>query len=74
MCRCLLSKCYNAALPALAEDAFEVNPSVTGLTATDFLLYCYYGARIHIGSCTIVNLMHVQTFGLSVMHDSKIFG
>ena len=49
MCRCLLTKCYNAAVPVLSEEVSEVDPSKTALTATDFLLYCYYGARIHIG-------------------------
>lgn len=46
---CLLSKCYLAAEPVLSSEACEVDPSKTALTATDFLLYCYYGARIHIG-------------------------
>lgn len=46
---CLLCKCYSAALPILSSEACEVDPSRTALTATDFLLYCYYGARIHTG-------------------------
>lgn len=39
----LLSKIYNAALPLLAEDIFEVDTRKTGITPRDFLLYCYYG-------------------------------
>ena len=40
---CLLAKCYNAALPLLDNDIFEVDPKATGVTTKDFLLYCYYG-------------------------------
>ncbi len=54
--RCLLCKCYSAAVPVLCEEAFEVDPSKTALTATDFLLYCYYGARIHIGERSTASL------------------
>jgi len=46
---CLLCKCYSASASVLSSEACEVDPAKTGLTATDFLLYCYYGARIHIG-------------------------
>ena len=49
MHRCLLCKCYSAGASVLSSEANEVDPSKTALTATDFLLYCYYGARIHIG-------------------------
>ena len=49
-CRCLLCKCYSAAASVLSVDACEVDPSKTALTSTDFLLYCYYGARVHIGA------------------------
>ena len=54
MCRCLLTKCYSAAVPVLSEEVSEVDPSRTALTATDFLLYCYYGARIHIGESLLM--------------------
>ena len=40
---CLLAKCYNAALPLLDDDIFEVDPKATGVNFKDFLLYCYYG-------------------------------
>lgn len=46
---CLLAKCYGAARGLLEEDIFEVDPKGTCLTATDFLLYCYYGARLCVG-------------------------
>jgi len=46
---CLLSKCYAAAVPLLASDLLQVDPAKTALTATDFLLYCYYGAMVCIG-------------------------
>ncbi|GBG42279.1 hypothetical protein CBR_g75710, partial [Chara braunii] len=46
---CLLSKCYNAALPILDTDIFEVDPKKTALTPRDFLLYCYYGGTVYIG-------------------------
>lgn len=46
---CLLSKCFNAALPILNQRVFEVVPTATGLTSRDFLLYCYYGGMCFIG-------------------------
>lgn len=46
---CLLSKCYNAALPILEEEILDVNPDVTAVTARDFLLYFYYGGMIYTG-------------------------
>jgi hypothetical protein len=47
--RCMLSRCYNAALPILARDVLDVDPRSTALTAKDFQLYCYYGGMIHTG-------------------------
>lgn len=46
---CLLSKCYNAALPLLEEDVLEVNPEVTGVATRDYLLYFYYGGMVYTG-------------------------
>jgi len=46
---CLLSKCYNAALPILQDEIFEVNPDNTGVTPKDYLLYYYYGGMIYVG-------------------------
>eukprot|EP01024_Parvocaulis_polyphysoides_P044129 TRINITY_DN40586_c0_g4_i2.p1 TRINITY_DN40586_c0_g4~~TRINITY_DN40586_c0_g4_i2.p1 ORF type:complete len:493 (-),score=56.83 TRINITY_DN40586_c0_g4_i2:477-1955(-) len=46
---CLLSKCYNLALEAVTQDAIDMDPKRTGMTSTDFLLYCCYGGRICIG-------------------------
>jgi hypothetical protein len=48
--RCILSKCYSAALPVLEAEVYEVDPSKTAMTVTDFLLCCYYGGMIHTGA------------------------
>ena len=40
---CLLAKCYSAALPFVEKPIYDVDPKASGLTATHFLLYCYYG-------------------------------
>lgn len=45
----LAAKCYAAASDALAEDVHDVDPKGTGLTAKDFLLYCYYGGCALVG-------------------------
>lgn len=46
---CLVAKCYSAAALFLKEDACAVDPGATGVTATDILLYCYYGGMIETG-------------------------
>lgn len=46
---CLLAKCYNAGLPFVEEDIFDVDPVKTAMTPTRFQLYCYYGAMLCIG-------------------------
>jgi COP9 signalosome complex subunit 3 len=47
---CLLSKCYPAADPFLGFDGpLTVDPTKTGVAATDVLLYCYYGGMLEIG-------------------------
>jgi hypothetical protein len=46
---CLLSKCFNAAVPILTQQVFEVVPAATGLTSRDFLTYCYYGGMCFAG-------------------------
>lgn len=46
---CILSKCYSAVADLLAEDLISTDPSLTGVTATDVLLYCYYGGMIQTG-------------------------
>lgn len=48
---CLLSKCYNAARDIVDEDIYDVDPHRTGMTPTDFFLYCYYGGMICVGEC-----------------------
>ena len=45
-----MSKVYNAGAELAAQDVYEVDPSVTCITARDFLLYCYYCGLIHIGA------------------------
>lgn len=45
---CLLSKSYNAALPVLEENIFEINEG-SGITPKDLLCYYYYGGRAYIG-------------------------
>ena len=47
---CLLSKIYNAAAEVVEADMFEVDPTRTGVTVTDFFLYCYLGGMISIGA------------------------
>ena len=49
-CRCLLAKCYNAAMPLLSSQPEKVDPAETAMTSRSFLLYCYYGAMIYIGA------------------------
>ena len=46
---CLLAKCYSAAEEVLNEDLYSVDPGTTGVTATDILLYCYYGGMLETG-------------------------
>lgn len=49
-CSCLLAKMPSAAVPVLEVEVFDVDPAKTGMTPRDFLLYCYYGGLIHIGT------------------------
>lgn len=46
---CLLTKCYSAAAPLLVEYPVAVDPKATHVTATDVLLYCYYGGMVLTG-------------------------
>jgi len=46
---CLVAKCYNAALPVLEEEIFEVNPETSAITPKDLLLYYYYGGMVYTG-------------------------
>ena len=48
-CRCIVSKHYSAALPALDQEFDDVDPKTTGMTARHFLLFCYYGGMIYTG-------------------------
>jgi COP9 signalosome complex subunit 3 len=49
---CLKAKMYDdvkASNLASTRMMFEADPALTGLTATDFLLTCYYGGRVLLG-------------------------
>lgn len=49
---CLKAKMYDdvaASKLASTRMMFEADPALTGLTATDFLLACYYGGRVLLG-------------------------
>lgn len=46
---CLLAKHYNAALPILDTEVFDVNPEATSVSPKDMLLYYYYGGLIYTG-------------------------
>ena len=46
---CLLAKMYNAAGDLLDREVYLVDPSATGVTTRDFLLYSYYGGMLLIG-------------------------
>lgn len=49
---CLKAKMYDdveASNLASTRMMFEADPALTGLTATDFLLACYYGGRVLLG-------------------------
>ena len=59
-CRCLQTQHYRAALPVLEAMPEYVDPPKTGMTATAFLLFCYYGALIHIGSFRQLLGAHLQ--------------
>ncbi|CAK0785025.1 hypothetical protein CVIRNUC_008230 [Coccomyxa viridis] len=46
---CIVAKCYSAAMPVLDQEFDDVDPKKTGMTARDFLLFCYYGGMIYTG-------------------------
>jgi hypothetical protein len=54
--RCVLSKCYSAALPVLDQEVDDVDPKKTAMTAKDFLLFGYYGGLVYTGeaACRIL--------------------
>eukprot|EP00899_Mesostigma_viride_P018633 jgi/Mesvir1/26771/Mv20546-RA.1 len=45
----LLARTYGVVTPLVEEEIYDVLPKVTGVTATDFLLYCLYGGMLLIG-------------------------
>jgi hypothetical protein len=57
LCRCLLSKAYNAAAPLLELELTEVDPARTAVGATDLLLYCYYGGMVATGAALLLLLV-----------------
>jgi len=46
---CLSARCYNAALPILDADIYDINQDITSVTPRDMLLYYYYGGMIYTG-------------------------
>jgi len=47
---CLVSKCYKAALPILAEEVYAIaNPESYGFNHRDLLRYYYYGGLVYVG-------------------------
>lgn len=46
---CLVSKFYGIALSVVQQGLALEDPKRTGLTAKDFLLYCYYGGMVFLG-------------------------
>lgn len=44
----ILSKCYNSVAGVLEADVCTVDPKRTACTATDLLLYCYYGGTVEV--------------------------
>lgn len=53
-----MAKCYREALPLLATPPEHVDPAKTAMTPRSFLLYCYYGAMIHIGEGAPRKIIH----------------
>ena len=56
-----MAKCYSAALPLLDQEFDDVDPKKTGMTARDFLLFCYYGGIIYTGGAAILTMTNLQT-------------
>lgn len=49
LCLCLKSKNYKAGYQLIEKKIFDIDPTRTGLTPKDMLLYYYYGGMIYIG-------------------------
>ena len=56
-----MAKCYSAALPVLDQEFDDVDPKKTGMTARDFLLFCYYGGIIYTGGAATLTVSGLQT-------------
>ena len=57
-----MAKCYSAAMPVLDQEFDDVDPKKTGMTARDFLLFCYYGGMIYTGGAAILTVpgLHIH--------------
>ena len=56
-----MAKCYSAALPVLDQEFDDVDPKKTGMTARDFLLFCYYGGIIYTGGAVTLTVSGLET-------------
>ena len=43
-------------MPVLDQEFDDVDPKKTGMTARDFLLFCYYGGMIYTGGAAILTV------------------
>ena len=49
LCLALKAKNYKAGYDLIETRIFDIDPSITGLTPRDMLLYYYYGGMVYIG-------------------------
>jgi len=49
LCLCLKAKNYKAGFDLIETQIFDIDPTITGLTPRDMLLYYYYGGMVYIG-------------------------
>ena len=62
-----MAKCYSAALPVLDQEFDDVDPKKTGMTARDFLLFCYYGGMIYTGGAECLTVSGLQISACQVL-------
>ena len=64
-----MAKCYSAALPVLDQEFDDVDPKKTGMTARDFLLFCYYGGIIYTGHAATLTVPDLQISVCPVLRE-----
>ncbi len=73
-----MAKCYSAAMPVLDQEFDDVDPKKTGMTARDFLLFCYYGGMIYTGGAAILTVpglqIHVSNLCQKFMKEMSVPG